>query len=153
MAELKYNELGYDTTFELNDFKQPRIRSEVELIKNTILFVLFAKPGQYPSLPTIGLDIQNRLYSFYDEIKEEDLQLQIIEQCEALGVYFDKGNVAIRKTIYNKQPSLLIHIEGTESYPDDYMNDSANKSNRYLIGITYDEMKRMVYNINSDYSS
>lgn len=152
MAELKYNELGYDATFELNSFKQPRIRSEIELIRNTILYVLFAKPGNYPSLPNIGLDIQNMLYSFYDEIKEDDLKLRIVEQCEALGVYFDSGCINIRKTIYKKQPSLLINIEGTESYPDGYMYESESKVNRYLIGITFDEMKRMVYNINSDYS-
>jgi hypothetical protein len=57
--------IGYDTTFELNEFNEHRLRSEIELIKNTILFILFAKPGQYPSLPHIGLDIQSMLYSFY----------------------------------------------------------------------------------------
>lgn len=141
--------IGYDTTFELNEFNQPRIRSEIELIKNTILFILFSKPGQYPSLPTIGLDIETRLYSFYDELDVQELKAKIIEQCNALGTVFDNNVVAIKKMKYKNEPSLLIHIEGKESYPNGYMRDQVKTTDRYLIGITYDEFKKMVYNINS----
>lgn len=149
MASTSYG-IGYDTTFELNEFGQPRIRSEIELIKDIILFVLFSKPGQYPSLPHIGLDIQTMLYSFYDELDVEDLKEKLVLQCEALGVCFDSGAVAFRKTIYRKQPSLLIHIEGKETYPNGYMKDSIDNANRYLIGITFDELNKMVYNISTE---
>lgn len=141
--------IGYDTTFELNEFNEPRLRSEIELIKNTILFILFAKPGQYPSLPHIGLDIQSMLYSFYDEINESDLKYKIKEQCNAMGVYLNDGTVDIRKTKYRGRPSLLINIQGTESYPDGYLKDHINESNNYLIGITFDELDKMIYNINN----
>jgi len=141
--------IGYDTTFELNEFNEPRIRSEIELIKDVILFILFAKPGQYPSLPHIGLDLQGMLYSFYDEINENDLKFKIKEQCEAMGVFFSDGTVQIKKIKYRSQPSLLISISGTESYPDGYMKDHIGVSNEYLIGITYDELNNMIYNINS----
>lgn len=143
------SKLGYDTTFELNEFNQPRIRSEIELIKNSILFILFSKPGQYPSLPTIGLNIETLLYSYYDELDVNDLKGRIIEQCNALGTFFDQNSIAIMKTKYKGEPSLLIHVEGKESYPRGYMRDQVKTTNRYLIGITFDEFKRMVYNINS----
>lgn len=142
--------LGYDATFELNEFGQPRIRSEIELIKNVVLFVLFSKPGQYPSLPFIGMDIQKLLYSFYDELDIEDLKNQMMSQCEALGVCFSNGVVDFRKTKYRGQPSLLIHIEGPEKYPDGYMKDSISSIDSYLIGITYDELNKMVYNISTE---
>lgn len=142
--------LGYDATFELNEFGQPRLRSEVELIKNVVLFVLFSKPGQYPSLPFIGMDIQTLLYSFYDELDTEELKNNMIKQCEALGVCFSSGIVDFRKTKYKDQPSLLIHIEGKETYPPGYMRDSVNNTSRYLIGITFDELNKMVYNISSE---
>ena len=34
-----YNNLtvGYDTTFELNEFNEPRLRSEIEVIKDVFL--------------------------------------------------------------------------------------------------------------------
>lgn len=141
--------LGYDATFELNEFGQPRIRSEVELIKNVVLFVLFSKPGQYPSIPSIGMDIQKLLYSFYDELDVEDLKNKMISQCEALGVCFNSGIVDFRKTKYRGQPSLLIQIEGSEKYPVGYMKDSIGSVDRYLIGITFDDLNKMVYNIST----
>lgn len=146
MIDPNMTRIGYDATFELNDFSQPRIRSEIEVIKNVILFVLFSKPGQYPSLPYIGLDIQSLLYSFYDEINDNDLQEQIVDQCNALGVYFDKGIINVRKLIYRQKPSLLIHIEGQEKYPSNYMNSIPNIE-KYQIGITLNELDQMIYNI------
>lgn len=142
--------IGYDTTFELNEFNEPRIRSEIETVKDVILFILFSKPGQYPSLPAIGLDIQSMLYSYYDEIDENDLKYKIENQCKAMGVYLGNGTVDIIKTKYKGQPSLLISINGTEIYPSGYMKDDIDISNRYLIGITFDDLNRMIYNINSE---
>lgn len=152
MANTSYG-IGYDTTFELNEFGQPKIQSEIELIKNIILFVLFSKPGQYPSLPHIGLDIQSQLYSFYDELDVEDLKVQLSGQCEILGAYFSQGTIDVKKTKYKNQPSLLIHIEGSETYPDGYMRDSIGTVNRYLIGITFDELNKMIYNISAEGAS
>ena len=142
--------IGYDTTFELNEFNEPRIRSEIEVVKDVILFILFAKPGQYPSLPHIGLDIQSMLYSFYDELDESNLKFKISEQCKAMGLYLNDGTIQIKKTKYRGHPSLMISIDGTETYPKYYMKDKIDVSNRYLIGITFDELNKMIYNINSE---
>lgn len=139
----------YDTTFELNEFNEPRIRSEAETLKDVLMFVLFSKPGQYPSLPLIGMDIQSRLYSFFDEINVEDLKTELVSQCQMLDVYLNDNTIQLLKTMYKGQPSLLINISATESYPENYMRDHTRSSSEYLIGITYDELNRMVYNINS----
>lgn len=141
--------IGYDTTFELSEFSEPRIRSEIETIKDVILFILFSKPGQYPSLPQIGLNIESMLYSFYDELDVADLKNQIIEQCNALGAYINGGSILIQKTRYKNKPSLIIHIEGSETFPSSYKSDRIDATNRYLIGITYDDINKMIYNINS----
>ncbi len=141
------NIMGYDLTFELNEFHKPRIRSELEMIKNIVLFILFSKPGQYPSLPTIGLNIEDRLYSFYNEIDEVELKNEIIKQCEILKFFFDSSTIGIRKYIYQDKPSLIIHIQGKEEYPDKYMNDQRRNANKYLIGITYNELNEMIYNM------
>lgn len=144
--------IGFDLTFELNEFQKPRIRSEIETVKNTLMYILFSKPGQYPSLPTIGLNIHDMLYSYYDEIDVDELKTRIVEQCEMLGCYFDSGIIGIKKFIYQDKPSLLIHIEGKESYPSNYMKDNRTTSNRYLIGITFDDMNNMIYNMNIETS-
>lgn len=141
--------IGYDCTFELNEFNEPKISSELETIKNVLLFILFGKPGQYPSLPQIGIDINSYLYEYYDEIDTAELQQKIISQCKALGVYINNGSINIRKAIYKNQPSLLITISGVETFPPEYKCDRGVKNKNYLIGITYDEMKKMIYNINT----
>lgn len=140
--------IGYDVTFEFNEFNQPRIRSEIETVKNIILFILFARPGQYPSLPHIGLDLETKLYGFYDELDVNELKQQLSQQCSELNVYFNSGAVEFKKTKYRNKPSLMIHIEGNELFPDKYMKDHVGDSKAYLIGITLDEMNKMIYNIN-----
>lgn len=140
--------IGYDATFSLNEFGQPKIKSEIELIMNIVIFVCVGKPGQYPSLPWIGLDTQKLLYSHYDEIDEADLKDRLITQCAALGVFFSNNSIGIMKVMYRGEPSLLIHIEGKEQYPEGYLKDHSGDSDRYLIGISFDEFKKMVVNIN-----
>lgn len=139
--------LGYDAEFTLNEFNQPKLTSEIELKKNVLIFVLFSRKGQYPSLPLIGMNIEEELYSHYDEIDVGNLQNEIINQCSALGVSFQTGEIQIKKQMYRNQPSLLIGVYGRESYPEGYMRDSINQGDSYLIGITYDDMKQMIYDV------
>ena len=86
MANYAIGSIGYDTTFELNEFNEPKLRSEMETLKNVLLFVLFTKPGQYPSLPTVGLNIGSSLYEFYDEIDVDDIKTQIIVKEQKIEV-------------------------------------------------------------------
>lgn len=144
-----FGSIGYDTTFELSEFNEPRIRSEIETLKDVVLFILFSKPGQYPSLPMLGLDIQSTLYSTYDTLSDADLQNKIIEQCSMLGVYFQNNAVMVKKVRYKNQPSLIIQVSGTEAFPPNYKHDKIASSNKYLIGITYDDLNKMIYNVNS----
>lgn len=141
--------IGFDTTFELSEFNEPRIRSEMETIKDVLLFILLSKPGSYPSLPQIGLDIETMLYSYYDEIDISDLKNKIIEQCAALGAYINSGAIDIRKLMYKNEPSLIIHIEGSEVFPASYKNDQVGNSDRFMIGITFNDLKELIYNINT----
>ena len=138
-------ELGLDTTFELDKFAKPRLREESELIKNTVLYILFTKKGQYPSLPHIGMDIENLLYSFYDDINESSIVDELISQCAALGRYVNDGTIIIRKIKYKNQPSLMIHIESSPI--DTILNQEESNSSRFQIGITFDELNHMIYNV------
>lgn len=138
-------DIEYDLSFEVNAFKQPRIISDLETVKNIILFILFAKPGQYPSMPDIGLDIESLLYSHYDELDTEELKDMIIAQCSAMKYYLTTGSVTITKKMYKKKPSLLIQINGNASYPKGYMNDARSNTDKHLIGITFNELNEMIF--------
>lgn len=142
-------EVGYDTTFEMNEFGEPRIRGEIETIKNLLMFILLSKPSQYPSLPTIGLDLEDRLYNFYDELDENDLIEDICSQCEALRKYFNNGTIGIRKYKYHNKPSLLIIVYGNETFPQGYHVNYADSTDKYLIGLTFNEMNQLIYDSRS----
>lgn len=141
--------MGYDLTFGVNDFNEPKLSSEIETIKNVLLFVLFSRPGQYPSLPSIGMDIEQYLYSFYDDLDEDDLKSQIISQCELLGQYIDDHTIQIKKELYKGQPSLAINVNGTVSYPKGYKWDRRKQYPGFQIGITLDESKQVQKYVNA----
>ena len=143
------NTIGYDLSFGVNDFNEPKLTSEIETLRNVLLFVLFARPGQYPSIPKIGMDIEQYLYSFYDELDEEDLKSQIISQCSMLGQYISDNTISIKKVQYNKQPSLTITLSGTQAYPKGYKWNRGDQYPGFQIGITVDEAKQVQLYVNA----
>ena len=53
-------------TFSVNNYNKPKVLTELESYVNDVLMLLFGKPGFYPSIPTIGMDIKQYLYmNFY----------------------------------------------------------------------------------------
>jgi hypothetical protein len=144
------NDIGYDCTFEMDEFNRPRLREEAELVKNTVLTILFMRPGQYPSLPYLGLNIRDKLYSFYDELDETALARELTEQCQALSSYIQQGDIMIKKMIYRDMPSLIIYVStaSTDGSVISYTNKSQNKATSFYIGISVDELNKLLYNIN-----
>ena len=148
-ANYANGKIGYDLTFEMNSFGEPRIRSEIETLKDVVLFILMTKPGQYPSLPQIGMNIEKLLYSFYDELDENELQSTLVQQCNMLGMYFQNGAIAFKTAKSHGQPDLLLQIQGAEMYPIGYKKDTNNTNKTYLIGITLDDLNQMIFNVNT----
>jgi hypothetical protein len=148
--------IGRDCTFEIDDFGKPRLRDEAELVKNLVITVLFTRPGNIPSLPHIGLDIHNLLYSFYDEISEDDLENQITTQCQALSPYFRNGSVIIRKMKYKGNPTLLINVStssnDTSMRPYMSSRNLDKKNSTFFIGVSIDELNKMLYSENRRYT-
>lgn len=136
--------IGYDLTFDINEFGVPKIKSELESVKDIILFILYTKPGQYPSMPDIGLDIDNLLYSHYDDINIENLKNKILNQCSALGTFFNSNQIIIQKFMYQNHPLLHIQIVGVSKYPSDYQSDDIDKIGKYNIALTHDELNKLI---------
>lgn len=136
--------VGQDALFELDEFSRPKLISPSEMIKNIIMFILFSKPGSYPSLPEIGLDIQSYLYEFYDALNVNELKQNIIDQCSLLEFYFNNNNINIIKYKNNGVPSLKINM--------DYVinTSNGNQSKSFHIGISYDELKNIIYTITEE---
>ena len=125
-----------EPNFGLDDFGKAKYLNETEALANSILNLLFGKPGFFPSMPNLGIDIQSILYSFWDDINVDQLKAEIITQCEAFSDYISTGDLDVIKTYNNNQPLLLIVL------PTKILDGKKNLS----VGITQDKNGNIAYN-------
>lgn len=127
---------GIDPSFALNDFKTPLYYNESETVARNILFVLFGKPGFYPSMPTLGMNIQRLLYNFEDDINVSDIKVKLMSQCSAFYNEVADNSFDVYKKVKNGQMYLLIKIPTVVK----------EKKNVLVVGITTGGDKSTIYN-------
>lgn len=123
-------------TFSVNDFGNPRVLSTMESFVTDILMILFGKPGFYPSIPSLGMNIQQYMYKFDDEISTEDLKVKLAKQCDDFSDEIDTGNLDIVTTKYKGNLMLIFILP--------VINDS--KQVQLSLGITTNTRGELVYN-------
>ena len=101
---------GVDPAFGIDDLQTAKVLNETETVKTNILTLLFMRPGTHPSLPTLGIAIQDYMYQFFDSLDPNLLKNTIAAQCEEWIPQVQNGTLDVVKTIYNDQPTLLIKI-------------------------------------------
>ena len=134
--------LGFEPCFGVNDFSEAKYKNETETVADAILTLLFGRPGFFPSMPTLGINIQNTIYMFWDEIDTTTLKAQIAAQCSAFKSFVDDCYLEVIKSSYNKQPLLLVVIPV----------QIKNKVESLAIGITQDASGNILYNYTFDTS-
>lgn len=133
MATLKKK---VEPNFGLDDFGRAKYLNETEALANSILNLLFGKPGFFPSMPDLGINIQSILYSFWDEVNVDQLKGEIVTQCQSFSQYIKTGELDVIKTYNNSQPLLLIVL------PTKILDGKQNLS----VGITQDKNGNIAYN-------
>lgn len=102
--------MGYvDPTFSLNNFNRPKVLSKMETYVNNFLMLLFGKPGFYPSIPEIGMDIEQYLYQFEDDINTDEIKTKLVKQCEEFLPEIQSGTFNVLKSTY-KNNTLLVFV-------------------------------------------
>lgn len=132
-----FQALGYDAVLDVDEYMKPKLISTFQLCINTILTLLFMKPGQYPSIPDLGIDIEQYLLEYSDDKNiPAKIITQLNDQCNRLQItgityncYFDKTSEGI--------DALVIDIRGTERVA------YGSETNHAIIGITYDKLNRL----------
>ena len=88
--------LGYDVLLDTDSMYKPKIIPSFELTVNSIITLLMMKPGQYPSVPELGLDIESYLFEYSDDKNSNlfhlDTQSDLYFQFplySVRGVFFD----------------------------------------------------------------
>lgn len=95
MAQNKRN-----PAFGVNDYNEPKVLSEKESLVADIMMILFGKPGFYPSIPTLGMDLSQYMYDFDDEVSVDTLKDQLAEQCGELVDDIQSGDLDVVATEY-----------------------------------------------------
>lgn len=102
-----------DPGFGVNEFNKSLVLSEAETIKNNILTLLFMRKGSYPSLPNLGIGLQDYLYAFFDDIDTDRIRGDIAAQCEEFIPSVQSGELQVKKTYLKDTPVLLVVIPTT----------------------------------------
>ena len=128
--------MAVDPTFATNDYNKPKMLTNLQTYVNNILVLLFGKPGFYPSIPSIGMDIYQYLYKFEDEINADEIKMKLVSQCRDFLPEVQNGNFDVFKTTYNGRTLLVFKLP---PITDVTRCDVA-------VGVTTNERGEMVYN-------
>lgn len=94
----------------IDDFSQQKVLNSKDSIVQIILNILFMKPGYIPSLPHIGIDVNQYIYAVEGEIDSSELKSKLTSQCNDLLPYLISGDVVVKFTDYKDVKILLIGI-------------------------------------------
>lgn len=132
--------MAVDPQFGANVYNRAKVLNESQTIVNNILTLLFGKPGFYPSIPTLGMNISQYLYSFEDDFDVDFLKSQLALQCKDFIEQIRDGSFDIVKSTYNGQPLLIFVI------PTIITNTKTN----LLLGVTVNEKGEFKFNFTFD---
>lgn len=132
-----FQTLGYDVLMDTDSMYKPKVISSFELAVNTILTLLLMKPGQYPSVPDLGIDIESYLFEYTDDEKVPMIiKNKLNDQCNRLELTGIDIYVAADK-LNDGTMGLFIRITGDERLC------YGLPSNKAIIGITYSKLNKM----------
>lgn len=129
-----------DPVYGVNDFNETKVLSESQTLINNILMILFGKPGFYPSIPWLGMDIYQYLYRFDDEIDTLKIKSKLAAQCQEFLPDIQNGSMDVYSTTHQERPVLIFELP--------ILVDKATSV--LALGVTVNTKGEMVYNFVSN---
>jgi hypothetical protein len=99
-----------DVGFGKDGFQRMKVYTEAESVARYILEILLTRPGNYPGLPHIGLNVRQYLYHNLTELNPDDLKEQIYTQCSGLMPNIISDDLYVGTVEYNGYTFLLIRV-------------------------------------------
>ena len=116
----------YEPVLDLDDIKKPKVLTDWEGIVFSVITVLFGKPGFYPSIPELGLNIQKYRNTLTDMVDPDELKAALIYQCSKIGDELENNGLEIYKSHQGTRDFIVISIP--------YITEKGN--NRLIIGLS-----------------
>lgn len=130
---------GQDPTYGTNNYNLPKVLSVTESYARNILTLLFGRPGFYPTIPELGMNIQQYLYKFEDEIDCDEIKTKLAEQCHEFAPEIQTGAMDVTMQRIGGRTVLLFKLPII--YDD--------KSLSIALAVTTNENGELVYQYNS----
>ena len=101
----------YEPAVGLDSFRKPLVYEDWQVVAQSIIIVLFGRPGFYPSIPQLGVHIQDLMYEKIDDIDTDNLRGILAHQLEAFSdiIQSDDMKIAIQNTT-GGNPVLIIAL-------------------------------------------
>ena len=101
----------YEPAFGLDSFRKPLVYEDWQVVAQSIIIVLFGRPGFYPSIPQLGVHIQELMYEKIDDIDTDNLRGILAHQLEVFSdiIQSDDMKIAIKNTT-GGNPVLIIAL-------------------------------------------
>ena len=99
-----------EPVFGIDDFRKPKVLNDYEAVIQSILVVLFGKPGCYPSIPELGMNIQQYRNRRLDEIDTDALKAQLAYQCRSLSSSIIDGSIDVTKMMLDNRDVALVFV-------------------------------------------
>lgn len=125
-----------EAEFGLNNFQRPKRLQDEEALCRTVLLILFGRPGCFPTLPEVGMNISQYFYKFSDEIEPTDLKVQLAYQCSLVNELIETGELEITKVEYDGRMALRFIIPSL----------GHDSENILVIGVTTNYDGSVIYN-------
>lgn len=125
-----------EARFGLNNFNKPKTDEDEAALATTILMILFGRPGVFPSIPDIGMHIQDYFYKFEEDVDVGEIKVQLAYQCSLVNELSQLGTFDVQKLDDNGRMVLLFLIPSLQRESD----------NLLVIGVTTNLQNSVVYN-------
>lgn len=98
--------------FELNGFGEQKYLTEAQSAAKQILMLLFMRPGDYPSLPDLGINISKEIrYKYMDDIVGGALKEKITTQIRKYCSNVELEDLSITSVKYRGQYIVLLDFK------------------------------------------
>lgn len=131
-----------DPQFGVDNYNRPKVLNESQTLVANVLTLLFGRPGFYPSIPHLGMNIQQYFYMFEDEFDVNFIKSQLAKQCRDFIDVIANGEFDIIKTHYNDQPLLIFVIPTIITHAESNLLLGITYNNgEYRFNFTFDEIQ------------
>lgn len=137
------SEYKKEMDFDIDNFGGQKYLKSADSIGSIILNLLFMRPGSYPSMPHLGINITSKLYSISDELDVDEIKNKLQSQCTELLPYILLGEIKVFTNNIKGQDVLIITINVESEDKDDGMliyGFTSNKSGE--VNYNYDIIKK-----------